>query len=556
VSAAERALATAQNLADLGRPHDALDALVPALAAEVTAYEAHCLMASILLATTPRPGPGRAQDPAAWLATAREAARSALAVRPDGEWAHRLMASIFLKDGRTAAALREAEAAVRLEPQATLTLYLLSVCQVKAFRQHDAVRTALSAVAEHPHDPVAHQAVAEAARSLSRWDQAESSYRAALRLDPQNDKYMFGLAEILDRQQRQMESAEIYLAAAWINPRSDAPVKALSRFWHRLRSAGKGWDSHKPKSEIWDDIGRECPPSVAEACGEFRRVTREAHHRVEESLIRAQEVIEATVKSLGARIDLVADTLRPYPQWSGAAWSRESYQDLDWRVLGMEEAPVRGDPGRVSAVAAQLRHAGERTAEFGEQFGHVATASTGLEVQGEDDVGFHEIVVGIHADVTRLTDAYLACAAALYGYGDALKWARMQTADARAWAERAIMRLQISTGFLSLAEAKAMTLKGLDGESPGAVAPLLGAVVQEEARVEREPRRDSFVQAAGQAEARRQESQVEWEEERQAAQRSARLALGVLGEAEVRCAAAVRSAISRTDAGTQATAEP
>jgi tetratricopeptide (TPR) repeat protein len=540
VSEAEKALVTAQNLADLRRWQDALEALGPALASEDTAYEAYCLRARILLATRPQLVTRLGQE--SWVGPAREAVRRALAFQPDGEWAHRLLANIFLVDGRTGAALREAEEAARLQPDGAVTLAMLSECQVKAYRQHDALRTAQAAVEANPQDPVAYKAMVKAARSLSRRAEAESACRAGLRLDPQNEDLLLSLAEILYEQQRVMEAGETYLAAARINPVGDAPVKALVQFWRHLRAAEHSWQHQAPDSEGWDEMCGDCPAPVDQACREFWRFTLEARDRVLQSVSQSLDIIEATVKSLGGKITEGA-ALRPAPRWSGGAWRREPYKDLDWSVLGLPEAPVRGDAERIKNGSRMLRHAGERAADFGQQFAPVATASTGLRVQGDEGADFHEIVTDLHAEVTALSAAYLACAAALSDFGDALQWAKRQTSDARGWADHAIRRRQLSTGELNLREAKAIVDKALS-RSPlqhlEAIGPTLAAVIQEEARSEQDQELLPATKEQRQEEARR-----EWEQERLAAVESAKTALITLRDAEARCAEAVIAAIPR-----------
>jgi tetratricopeptide (TPR) repeat protein len=493
VTEAEKALATAQNLVGQRRWQDALQTLVPALGSADTAYQALCLRAQVLLVTRPQQVADRAGQESG-VEQARADVGHALAIWPQGEWAHRLMASIFLVDGRTGAALAEAEEAARLQPDAALALYALSECQIKAFRQHDALRTAQAAVAAHPHDPVAYQAMVKAARSLSRWDDAEGACQAGLRLEPQNEDLLLDLAEIRYHQQRYLEAAEAYLAIARISPVSDAPVKALVQISRQLYAAGSTWQAGAPDSGSWDGMCQECPAPVDEACREFWRVTLEARDRVLQSLTQLQEIIQATVRSLGGTVNPGTFTPRSVSRWSGAAFVREPFHRLDWQVLGFEEAPVRGDPQRINTGAGMLKHAGERTAELGQQFAPLAAATTGLHVISDDGADFYQIVKSIHAEVTSLTLAYQSGAAALSQFGDALKWAQRQTSDARGWAERAVKRRQ-------------------------------------------------------QAEDPELHVQHEWEQERLAAVQSGKTALATLSEAEARCAEVVRAAISHQPEG-------
>lgn len=222
---ADQALGRARGLAAIGRWRDAIGALGPAMAAEATAAEAHCLRSRCLIELgEPR--------------QAADAARQALATRPDSDWAHRLLAIALLRTGRRRAAAAEAAEAVRLAPQSVDSLHLLAACQMALSRRAAAERTARAAVAADPAAPVAHLTLARTASGRRDYATAEKAYREGLALAPDNLDLALGLAQLMHRLGRRDEAAAAYLAAARADPADSRARRGLARLGLPVAGAG------------------------------------------------------------------------------------------------------------------------------------------------------------------------------------------------------------------------------------------------------------------------------------------------------------------------------
>lgn len=220
-----QALARARSLVTIHRWREAMDVLAPALAAEATAGEAHCLRAQCLLGLGE---PGQAAG----------AARQALAVRPDSEWAHRLLGIAYLRMGRRRAAHNEAAEAVRLAPQSAHALHLMAMCQLALRKRAAAKRTARAAVAANPQQALAHLTLAKVAARGRDHETAERAYREGLRLEPDDPELSLGLAELMHRLGRRDEAAAAYLAAGRADPTDTRARRGLARLG--LPAAGAG----------------------------------------------------------------------------------------------------------------------------------------------------------------------------------------------------------------------------------------------------------------------------------------------------------------------------
>ncbi|MFI7151371.1 tetratricopeptide repeat protein [Nonomuraea sp. NPDC050022] len=524
----QKALLTARNLVQLGRWRDAAKALGPALASEDTAYEALCLRAVCLLNA-------RSELNEFWSSEAHDAVKAALRLDPHEAWAHGLMASMLLDRYRNAAALREATEAARLDPAGVWTLRVLAQCQLAVFRIDDARRTAEAAVEADPQDPIAYLTLADVARAGNDWAGAERAYREGLRLDPNDESLALGLADLLFLLRRPLESAAVYLAAARINARSAALPKALSEIWWYLRIARDSWQRN-PRSMSAPAIGGitelirlACSPPIDAAVRELLAVTSRSRITVEKLLERALDVFGSVAGRLGA--DLYTGQLSgelkkfdyPMPEPVPPA------QDPDWSVLDMEGDPIPDDVSRFRLAVSTLEYDAELTAEYGSQFDAAADGSAGLRVRDGDDADFHEIMVKIHAETTRLATAYRACADALSDFARSVELARSQASGARIWAGSAHRAHdQAVQNFRSLVRAPA---------PPGGDWRALDEFMAEELiRDLSDPhRKERSLEIAREAR--------EWEEERQEAKLSALKALNIRAEAENRCVEAIRSVL-------------
>ncbi|NUW41352.1 tetratricopeptide repeat protein [Nonomuraea rhodomycinica] len=488
MNAGREALTAAHHLADLGRWREAAEALRPALAAEDTAYEAHCLHAHCLLNARSALSP-------LWWSESRGAVRAALRLEPHGAWAHRLLALLLLDEGRKAAALREAVEAVRINPEDAGALNVLARCQLACFKVDEARRTAGAAIEANPQDPFAYLTLAEVARARYDWAEAERAYRDGLRLDPEHEALALGLGELLFMLHRTLESAEVYLGAARVSPENDALSKAFTEIWWHLRIIKDKW-RRNPRSaaapelaDLAELIGPARSEPIDAAVRDLRAATSESRVKVEKLLERALDVFGSVAELMGAT---AYTSPGPGTELKSFAYPMPAVPgppaESGWYVLGMDDDPVPGDVSRFRLAVATLGYEGELTAEYAAEFDAVAHGSAGLRVRDGDDADFHELMVEIHEETTRLALTYRAWADALSAFAAGVTLAKDQSSGARSWAASA-------TRFRD------------------------HATTAEQAR--------------------------EWEDERQEAIRSAHAAAGLRNEAEARCVEALRAALPR-----------
>jgi len=210
------ALARARNLIQLRRYDAALEALAPALGDPATEAEAWCLHTHALLAKGD-------------LSQALPAARKAIAVRPEDEWPHRLLALVLLHGGNHKDALRAAQEAARLAPRQVETLHVLAICQASSRKKADAQTTVNTLLKLHPHSALAHRTAGAVAMTSKNWAAAMPYLRESLRLEPNDADVAASLAEVLKRLGRRQEAGEMLLAAARADPTDHSIRKSLGR---------------------------------------------------------------------------------------------------------------------------------------------------------------------------------------------------------------------------------------------------------------------------------------------------------------------------------------
>ncbi|WP_214317671.1 tetratricopeptide repeat protein [Nonomuraea sediminis] len=526
----QKALLTARSLVEMGRWRDAALALEPALVSEETAYDALCLRAHCLLNAG-------SELSSRWEREAREAAEAALRLDPHRSWAHRLMASLLLGDQRYGAALREAAEAARLAPDEVWTLDLLARCQLAVFRVDEAQRTAQAAVEADPQEPIAYLTLADVARTRNDWAAAEHAYRNGLRLDPNHERLAMGLADLLFLLRRPLESATVYLAAARINPRNAALRKALGEIWWQLEALKHKWQLN-PRSMDAPELDRlaelispACSPPIEAAVRDLLSAASEARAEVEKLLERALEVFAKVARSLGAKLYKSGASLNPLKIFDhpGPVPLRP-VERLDWRVLDMEGDPVPGDVSGFGLVVTTFNFEAERTADYAGDFDAVAGGSGELRVQDGDGSDFHELMVEIRTETTRLATAYSAGADALSAFADSVRLARQQASGAQVWARNAYRRHEWAvTSFRSLVPAAV-------GPEDGEWRTLDESMAEELTRDISDP--DTKERAIDTAREAR-----EWERERQEAIRSALTAVNIRSKAEADCVAAIRATL-------------
>lgn len=210
------AVTRARNLIDLGRYDAALEALAPALGDPDTQAEAWCLRTQALLGNND-------------LTQALPAARQAIAMNPEDEWPHRLLAVVLLNGGNSKDALRSAREAARIAPHELETLHALALCLAGSRKHEEAKQTADALLELHPHAALAHQTAGAVAAIRRDWVVAERHFREALRLEPDDADVAAALGEVLQRLGRREEAGEALLAAARADPTDHSIRKSLGR---------------------------------------------------------------------------------------------------------------------------------------------------------------------------------------------------------------------------------------------------------------------------------------------------------------------------------------
>lgn len=211
------ALSRTRHLLQLRRYDEALEALAPALVDPATETDAWCLCTQAHLG----------QDD---VRQALRSARRALALDPNREWPHRLLAVAHQRRSNQRDALAAAKEAARLAPEQVETLHVLAICQANVrFQKDQAEQTARLALEKHPHSALAHRTVGTVAAMRSDWLTAERHLREALRLEPHNAEVAAELARALHRQGKRQEAGEALVAAARSDPTSQETRRSLGR---------------------------------------------------------------------------------------------------------------------------------------------------------------------------------------------------------------------------------------------------------------------------------------------------------------------------------------
>lgn len=180
---AARALGRAQHLASLGRFDEALALLTgdSALAADADAL---ALTAACLHSLDRQDG-------------AVAAARSALAIEPDHVGALRMLAWAHRASDLPVEALKSARLAVAVAPHDIRSLEILALSLGRIGQFNEAIHHAHQVRSLAPDDPLGWRTLASVQLDQQRWSSAETSARAALQRDPEDDsaKIILGVAQ-------------------------------------------------------------------------------------------------------------------------------------------------------------------------------------------------------------------------------------------------------------------------------------------------------------------------------------------------------------------------
>ena len=180
----DRALEKATVLIELRRFAEAADMVARVIAGDPENGHAWCVLAQAYLGLD-KP------------AEALKAAVTALSLDPEQEWAHRLASAAFGRLARHEEALRAAREAVRCDPHEPQTFVRLAVAgSYLQWALGEAAAAAHQAVLLAPHAAATHGAVGIVACAAGRRRTAESAFRRALAIDPQNLTALNGLAAL------------------------------------------------------------------------------------------------------------------------------------------------------------------------------------------------------------------------------------------------------------------------------------------------------------------------------------------------------------------------
>jgi tetratricopeptide (TPR) repeat protein len=177
-------LIRAARLSDEGRPRAAIVVLESALAADPDHAAAWCrLSAAYLDIGEPR--------------ESLDAAKRAITLG-EPAWAHRLASLALVELGRHDEAVVSAGEAVRREPDDWRGLVTLSEALAHA-QPEQAIRAARAAVERAPEEARTHEVLGDAAMLAHDWMLAETAYRDAARLDPDNPDVITKLDRVVRR---------------------------------------------------------------------------------------------------------------------------------------------------------------------------------------------------------------------------------------------------------------------------------------------------------------------------------------------------------------------
>lgn len=208
------ALAHGRVLCDLGRFDEAVEVLRRAVAEDLSDPVALCELARALC------GAARWDE-------AISAAESAIGLAPADEWPHRLRAIALLGADRKAEAEAAAREAVELEPDLAATWQILARCLMARRDRAKARDAAERALALDPEDASSHAILGDIALELGQSRLAERHLRAALAREPEDPVLLNNLGVALRAQDREGESAQVFEAAARLDPRNEVSRENL-----------------------------------------------------------------------------------------------------------------------------------------------------------------------------------------------------------------------------------------------------------------------------------------------------------------------------------------
>jgi Tfp pilus assembly protein PilF len=170
-------------------------------------------------------------------AAALQLAREAVAADPGHEWGHRVLSIVLRFVGKHEQALAPAREAARLAPESPEVLRNLAVGLIQVHALTEAREIADRVALLAPDSARGPELRALVAAAEGRKEEAERSWREALRLDPENPTFHNNLALVLLARGAEGEAVERFLGAVQGDPRSDAYHANLGVGLERFRNA-------------------------------------------------------------------------------------------------------------------------------------------------------------------------------------------------------------------------------------------------------------------------------------------------------------------------------
>ena len=153
--------------------------------------------------------------------------RSCINLNPEIGLGFYIYSEILHKKCNFAGELKMAEEAVRLDPEDADYLQRLISAQSQNGLLKKARETAQQLVKLDPNSEAAHEELAGIYIQLEQWEGAESHYRLALNINPENIIHLYNLAAVVKAQGRSKEAIDILWSTAKLDPTQQDIQKAL-----------------------------------------------------------------------------------------------------------------------------------------------------------------------------------------------------------------------------------------------------------------------------------------------------------------------------------------
>jgi tetratricopeptide (TPR) repeat protein len=193
---------------------------------------------------------------------ALELAEKAVTKDPQQEWAYRLQACTYRKQGKSKLALAAAMEAVRVEPDEPFALQILAYSQLDCYKNLEAQQTADKLLELSPDTEMTHEVLGHVALKRQQWATAEQHFRKALELNPNASDSMNNLGwallkksnqgwQFTLKEQQRTEAAECFRQAIKLDPTdpiAKANLNSVNSYTtesgeNKSKSKGWGWST-------------------------------------------------------------------------------------------------------------------------------------------------------------------------------------------------------------------------------------------------------------------------------------------------------------------------